>query len=352
MNSSRFLFLNFFLILLTFGCSKKQDNADASRSRGTLSVEGYVASGSPVENTILIPGNILPNERIEIRSELSGRIEVLNFSEGSFVKKGTLLVKVDDSELRAQFQKLEAQMAQAKADEARKKQLIDVSGITREEYDASVTRVKELDADIKLIKTRISKSSIIAPFDGYVGLRLASPGAYVSSGDIISTLVETDPAKVEFNVPEKYVGGIAKGLDITFKLSGGTEEFRGKVYATDPMIDANSRALRIRAICDNKANKLVPGAYVEVTLELEKIEDAIMIPTIALVPLMNGENVYLINNGRVILKEITTGIRNEKMIQVIDGIGKGDTLAVTGLLALRDGIPVNIGKVVTQQTMN
>lgn len=340
--------LKFFLFLLLAGCSQKQNTIDPARARNMLSVEGFVASGSPIENTLIIPGNILPNEQIEIRSELSGRIETLNFSEGSFVKKGTLLVKVDDSELRAQLQKLEAQMAQAKADEVRKKQLIVVSGITREEYDASVTRVKELDADVKLIRTRISKSSITAPFDGFVGLRLASPGAYVSSGDIISTLVETDPAKVEFNVPEKYVGGIAKDLDITFKLSGGTEEFRGKVYATDPMIDANSRALRIRAICDNKANKLVPGAYVEVTLKLEKIEDAIMIPTIALVPLMNGENVYLINNGRVKLMEIATGIRNEKMIQVISGIQKGDTLAVTGLLALRDGIPVNIGKVVTQ----
>jgi membrane fusion protein (multidrug efflux system) len=313
-----------------------------------MSVEGYVASESPIENTLIIPGNILPNEQIEIRSELSGRIEVLNFNEGSFVKKGTLLVKVDDSELRAQIQKLEAQMAQAKADEVRKKQLIEVSGITREEYDASATRVKELDADIKLIRTRIGKSSITAPFDGFVGLRLASPGAYVSSGNIISTLVETDPAKIEFNVPEKYVGGIAKGMDVTFKLSGGTEEFKGKVYATDPMIDANTRALKIRALCSNKANKLVPGAYVEVTLQLEKIENAIMIPTMALVPLMNGDNVYLINNGRVTLTEVATGLRNERMIQVVSGVDKGDTLAVTGLLALRDGIPVTIGKIVPQ----
>ncbi|HLF33528.1 MAG TPA: efflux RND transporter periplasmic adaptor subunit [Cyclobacteriaceae bacterium] len=348
MKNRRPFFLNFFLFLLVFGCSQDKNTADQARSRATMSVEGYVASESPIENTLIIPGNILPNEQIEIRSELSGRIEVLNFSEGSFVKKGTLLVKVDDTELRAQLQKLEAQMTQAKADEVRKKQLIDVSGITREEYDASVTRVKELDADIKLIRTRIGKSSITAPFDGFVGLRLASPGAYVSPGDIISTLVETDPAKIEFNVPEKYVGGIAKDLDITFKLSGGTEVFSGKVYATDPMIDANSRALKIRALCSNKANKLFPGAYVEVTLQLEKIDNAIMIPTMALVPLMNGENVYLINNGKVKLTQVSTGLRNERMIQVVSGIDKGDTLAVTGLLALRDGIPVAIGKIVTQ----
>jgi len=338
-----------FIISIFFNSSCSNNKSDdLKQQKGNLSVEGYIVKPMLLDNTIVIPGSILPNEQIEVRSELSGRIEELNFIEGGFVKKGTLLVKVDDSELLAQLQKLDAQIGQAHADEQRKKQLIEVNGITQEEYDAATTAVKELEADISLLKTRINKSSIRAPFDGYVGLRLASPGAYVSSGDIISTLVETNPAKIEFNVPEKYVGGIHNGMDVTFTLSGQETIFKGKVYATDPMIDASSRSLKVRAICENPLNKLVPGAYVELTLGLEKTKDALLIPTLALVPLLNSENVYIIKNGAAKLQQISTGARTENRIQVTEGLKIGDTLAVTGLLAIRDGMPVGISQIMTQ----
>jgi membrane fusion protein (multidrug efflux system) len=336
------------LILLSLGCNRKEKSGEGRKLEGVISVEGYVIKASPLENKIIIPGTILPNERTEIRTELSGRIEELNFTEGTYVTRGTLLMKVDDSELVAQLQKLEAQIEQAKSDEVRKKQLIEVNGITQEEYDLAATKVRELDADIKLIRTRISKSSIRAPFNGYVGLRAASPGAYVSSGDIISTLVETNPAKVDFSVPEKYAGGIRKGMEINFEVSGLEREFKGKIYAWDPMIDASSRALRVRALSDNSENRLVPGAFVKISLDLETIQNALMIPTLAVVPLMNSQNVYLIKNGMAKLQDIDTGIRDERMIQVTNGLRSGDTLAVTGLLALRNGIRVNVSKVVTE----
>jgi membrane fusion protein (multidrug efflux system) len=339
------LILAVLLFLQVSGCSDKNKLANPQKQGAKLSVEAYIVKSGPVDNVIVVPGTIFPNEQIQVRSELSGRIEELNFTEGTFVKKGTILVKVDDSELKAQLQKLEAQISQAKADESRKKQLIEVNGITQEEYDLSVTKIKEYEADIALIKSRIYKSSIRAPFDGFVGLRFASPGAYVSSGDIISTLVETNPVKVEFNVPEKYVGGIKDKMEVKFSLSGNPREFKGIVYAFDPMIDASSRTLKVRALGNNSGNDLVPGAFVEVSLEMDKITDALMIPTLALVPLMNGQNVYLVKNGRAKLQEVNTGIRNEKMIQVIKGVDELDTVVVTGLLAIRNGVPLIVSKI-------
>ncbi len=335
-------------IFFNSACKRTQKSNDPESKDNVISVEGFIVKPATLDNAITIPGTILPNEQIQVRSELSGRIEELNFKEGAFVKKGSLLVKVDDSELKAQLQKLHAQIEQAKADEQRKKQLIEVNGITQEEYDASVTTVKEFEADIALIQTRINKSNIRAPFDGYVGLRLASPGAYVSTGDIISTLVETNPAKIEFNVPEKYAGQIHKGMEVTFNLSGEEKSFVGKVYATDPMIDPSSRALKVRALCDNKKNELVPGAFVQLSLGLEKIKNALMIPTLALVPLVNSENVYVIKNGQAQLTEVTTGSRTENKVQIINGLTKGDTLALTGLLAIRNGMNINVSKIVTQ----
>ncbi len=336
------------LLILGISCSRSGNRIDAGNARSVMAVEGYIVKPVPLDNRLIIPGTILPNEQIEVRSELSGRIEELNFTEGTFVKKGALLVKVDDSELLAQLQKLNAQIDQARADQQRKKQLIEVNGITQEEYDSSVTAVKELEADIDLIKTRISKSNIRAPFDGYVGLRMASPGAYVTNGDIISTLVETNPAKIEFNVPEKYAGGIRKGMEVTFTLAGQDKHFSGKVYASDPMIDPASRALKVRALCGNPENRLMPGAFVELSLALEKINDALMVPTLALVPLLNSENVYLIRNGKAMLKQVSTGTRTENRIQITGGVQAGDTLAITGLLAMRNGMQVNISKIVTE----
>ncbi len=336
------------IFFFNIACNRTKKGDDPVRRNDQISVEGYVVEPTTLNNEITIPGTILPNEQIEVRSELSGRIEELNFNEGTFVKKGTLLVKVDDSELQAQLEKLNAQMEQARADEQRQKQLIEVNGITQEEYDESVTAVKELEADIDLIKTRIDKSSIRAPFDGFVGLRQASPGAYVSTGDIISTLVETNPAKIEFDVPEKYAGEIHKGMDVSFNLSGQDRIFKGKVYATDPMIDPSSRSLKVRALCENKNNELVPGAFVQLSLGLQDIKNALMIPTIALVPLLNSENVYVIKDGVSKLTEITTGTRTENKVEVTKGLNKGDTLALTGLLALRNDMKINISKIVSQ----
>jgi membrane fusion protein, multidrug efflux system len=340
------------LIIITFflghACSRT-DSGNNKRQTGKIAVEGFIVKQVPLENNITIPGSILPNEQIELRSELSGRIEKLNFIEGTFVRKGDLLVKVDDSELRAQLQKLDAQYDQAIADEQRKKQLIEVNGITQEEYDAAVTAVRGLEADISLIKTRISKSNIRAPFDGYVGLRMQSPGAYVTTGDIISTLVETNPAKIEFNVPERYVSGIHKGMIVTFNTSGDDTEYKGRVYANDPMIDLSSRSLKVRAVCENPQNKLVPGAFVELSLGLQKIDNALMVPTTALVPLLNSQNVYIVKNGTARLQEVTTGIRTENRVQITKGVQTGDTLALTGLLALRNGMPVSISEIVTHE---
>jgi membrane fusion protein (multidrug efflux system) len=223
-----------------------------------------------------------------------------------------------------------------------------MNGISQDEYDLAFTRLRELDADIDLIKTRINKSSIEAPFDGTIGLRMASMGAYVSPGDIITTLVQLNPIKIEFNVPEKYATFIKKGQIVNFQLSGGEKVYQGTIYATDPFIDPSIRALKVRALAENQENSLVPGAFVELTLELERINNALLIPTTAIVPLMNSQNVFVLKNGLAISTEIKTGIRKESLIQVTEGVTVGDSIAVTGLLSLRNRMPVTVSKIIQE----
>lgn len=329
------------MIMMSCGGDKAGKRDD---KRQKMEIEAFVVTASNLDNIIKTTGSILPNEKMELRSEVSGRIERLGFTEGTLVEKGTLLVQIDDSELQAQLQKLNAQLRIAKEDENRKLQLLAINGISQEIYDASLAKLEELEADIALTNSKIRKSKIIAPFTGKIGLRMVSEGAWVSTGEIISTLVQSNPVKVEFSVPERYSGFLEKGMKVSFTLSGLADTVHAEIYATEPQIDASTRSMRVRALTPNPTGKLIPGAFAELTINLGTITDALMVPTLTIVPLLNSQNIFVVKNGRARLVEVQTGIRTEKMLQVTQGIANGDTIATTGLLALKDYMPVSVIK--------
>ncbi len=336
------------MLLAIFSACHNKDQNNGTAATDKMQIEVYIVKEIPLNNIIKTSGSILPNEKIQLRSEVSGRVQTINFKEGTHVNKGMLLIQVDDAELRAQMKKFEAQLRIAKEDENRKKQLLAINGVSQEVYDAALTKVEELQADIDLTHAQIRNSRIEAPFDGIIGLREVSQGAYVSPGDIISTLVQLDPVKLEFNVPERYAIYIHRGMEVEFTISGSAKTFKASVYATDPEIDPNTRSLKIRALTPNKEGILIPGAFTDLSINLERIDNALMIPTLAMVPLLNSQNVYVVKNGAVKLVEVETGIRTEEMVQVTKGLELGDSVATTGLLALRDQMPVGIRKVAEQ----
>lgn len=343
---SNYLTKTVFLLAITLAVTSCGGGKTGKKEeqRQKMGIEAFVVASSSLDNIIKTTGSILPNEKMELRSEVSGRIDKLGFAEGTQVQKGAILVQIDDSELLAQLQKLNAQLRIAKEDENRKQQLLAINGISQEIYDASLARLEELEADIALTNSKIRKSKIIAPFSGKIGLRLVSEGAWVSTGEIISTLVQTDPIKVEFSVPERYASSLKKGMSVQFTIAGLDDPLEAEIYATEPQIDASTRAMKVRALTPNTSGLLIPGAFAELTINLGTIEDAIMVPTLTLVPLLNSQNVFLVKKGRAQLTEVETGIRTEKMIQITQGITSGDTVATTGLLALKDFMPVAVTK--------
>lgn len=342
-----FFRLSLFTLVLLFFISCKKEKKETTGKTGTNSteIEAYVAHFYKMENSFRTPGNVIPGEKVELMAELPGRVLSINFEEGSWVKKNQLLVQIDDSELNAQRRKFEAQLRIAKTDEQRKKELLKINGISQEIYDDALSTLEQLQADIDLINSRLIKSRINAPFSGRVGLRSVSPGAYLSTGDVIATLAQTDPVKIEFNVPEKYSRYVVDGLPIDFKVIGIDEIFHAKVYAIEPSIDASSRTLKVRASSDNKKEKLIPGAYADLTLNFEQLEDIIMVPTQAIVPSLNSQNVFVIKSGKAMRIPVKTGIQTEQAIQIKEGVNKGDTIAMTAILALREGMPVKVTKV-------
>lgn len=334
-----FYFIATFTII---SCSKKKEPIP-SGPQGSLpaqSVQVVIVKMAPLENSINATGTILSNEEVEIRSEIQGRITGLYFKEGERVQSGKLLVKIDDKELNAQLKKTELSILLAKEDESRKRKLLDINGISKEEYDQSQNNLLKLEADKDLLQIQINKTNIIAPFSGTIGLRYISEGGFVSSSDLITVLHQSDPVKVEFSVPEKYAALLNNGSVVNFTVEGDLNNYTAKVYAKEPKIDPATRTVKVRAISANPGNKLIPGAFAKLQISLETINEAIVLPSNALIPTISGQSVLVVKNGVASLQLVKTGIRTENTTQITDGLMLGDSVIVTGLLTVRDGMPV------------
>jgi len=294
-------------------------------------------------------GTLLPDEEVDLAFETSGKVVGIFFEEGTRVKKGELLAKVNDRPLQAQLLKLQAQLKLLEDREFRASQLLDRDAISRESYDQIATELQSLKADILLVEARIAETELRAPFDGTVGLRMISEGAFTNTQTKIVRLVKISPLKIEFAVNERYAGQVAPGFPITFVTNSAPQQFEARVYAVDPLVDLDTRTIVVRAHYPNRNEELKPGSSVSVTALLSKIEDAVSIPTEAIIPEMDGEKVFIYKNGKAEQRKVVTGLRTESNIQIKEGLNFGDTLLTTAILQLRESIPIQLDTLVTNQ---
>jgi membrane fusion protein (multidrug efflux system) len=308
------------------------------QGRNVLNVSGFLIKPTVMNELINSTGTLRPDEEVDLAFETSGKIVGINFTEGTRVKKGDLLAKINDKPMQAQFQKLQAQRKLVEEKEFRQRSLLDKDAISRESYDQIVTELQTIQADINLIRARISETELRAPFDGIIGLRYLSEGSYATPSTKIARLVKISPIKVEFSIPERYADEVNIGFPVSFDVDEKT--YQAAVYATDPKIDLVTRTLVIRALYPNKNEELKPGRYTLVTLLLSQINNAIAIPSEALIPEMEGEMVYVYRNGKASTIKVNTGLRTESLVQIVDGLELGDTLITTGILQLRQSLPV------------
>jgi len=344
MNSATRLTLIFATILIVFilpSCQqKKTGTGQAAVAPRPVEVNAVVAVPQLLENKIFSTGNILANEEVEIRAEVPGRVMSINFREGSAVRKGDLLIKINDDELQAELKKLLLDEKLATDDVYRKEKLLELKAVSQEELDISRSQLGVIQAQIELVRARLEKTGIYAPFSGHIGLRYVSPGGYISSSMLIARMQQTDPVKIEFNVPEKYITGIKTGMDVTFTVAGSDSLFTGQIYAIEPRIDPSTRAFTVRARCQNPGGILTPGAFAKVNIILEKIPDALVLPSDAFIPDIRGEKVMVCRNGKAVTAYVTTGVRTENEVQVVSGINPMDTVILTGLLQIKEQMSV------------
>lgn len=307
-----------------------------------LPVRGYLVQPQVLENKVETSGTIVANEEVNLTSEASGKVVGLYFQEGTRVNKGQLLAQLNDNELRAQLQKAQSQQALYKAQEYRQKVLLEKQAVSQQEYDVVNTQLQTVESDIALIRAQLQKTQIWAPFDGTIGLRKVSEGAYVSPGTVISTLQNIDMVKIEFSVPEKYSARVHAGEQIVFRVRSSDKANAARIFAVEPRIDPATRNMTMRAICANPGGLLVPGAFADVELILERIDRALMIPTESLVPELNAQKVFVKKNGVAQVRVIQTGTRTRDKIQVTQGLALGDTVLTTGILQLKPDAPVRV----------
>lgn len=338
------------IILVFISCGEKKKTTTSTTNGGpggqqqTLQVDAMIASAKPLSADIEVPGTILPNETTEIHPEVSGRVVQLNVREGSFVGKGALLAKLYDGDLQAQLRKLEVQLKIAEQTENRQGQLLKIQGISQQEYDLSLLQVSNLKADIDIVREAVRKTEIRAPFNGKLGLKNISQGAYVTPSTIVTTISQVSQLKLQFNVPEKYGSLLRNGQIVNFTIDGSTKTFSASIIASEVQMDENTRSLAIRAMVRNSDPVLIPGVFAKVRIILGQNENAIMIPTIVVQPLGRQKLVYLYKNGKSVPANITTGVRDSSNVQVLTGLNIGDTVITTGLLFLRPNGDVKLKK--------
>ena len=313
--------------------------------RQLLSVSGFLIKPVQMNDPINSIATLLPDEEVDLSFETSGKIVGINFTEGTRVKKGDLLAKINDKPLQAQLQKLVAQRKLMEEKEFRQRSLLDKDAISQESYDQIVTELQTNEADINLVKARISETELHAPFDGIIGLRYLSEGGYANPSTKIARLVKISPLKIHFSIPERYADEVDLGFPVTFYVD--EQAYEAAVYAVDPKIDLDTRTIVIRAIYPNRKEELKPGRFAQVSLLLSQIDNAIAIPTQALIPEMEGEMVYTYRNGKASSIKVATGLRTESLIQIVDGLKFGDTLITTGILQLRENLPVVLDTLIT-----
>jgi membrane fusion protein (multidrug efflux system) len=332
--------------LIGYRITKNSEESEKGGGKGDkkppMMVDAIVVSETNFANTISLSGSIEANENVEIRSEVSGIVEKIYFTEGTNVRKGQVLLKVNDIELRAQLSQAQTRQSLASENERRAKLLLQKEAISQEEYDIASAEFRSLKAQTQLIQAQIAKTSIRAPFSGKIGLRNISPGTYVTPTTLITKLVSANQVKISFSIPEKYASEVENNSPIQLTIPNNSEKFTAKIYAIEPEIETSTRTLKIRAIAENPNGKLLAGTFATIELPLKNIKGAIQIPSEAVVPVQDGKVVYIANNGKAKEVKIETIVRTDKNVIVTQGVKSGDTILTSGVMALKDEADIKV----------
>ncbi len=288
-------------------------------------------------------GTLKAMQGIVVTTEVPGRVSEINFKSGQNIKKGDLVLNLNDDVLQAQLKSAKAKAQLSLAEAARIATLYKKNSVSKSAYEQAQATKASDQAGVDEINARLDQMHITAPFAGKLGLRKVSVGDYLQPGQAIVNLQSLDPILVIFAVPENYIGQVKVGQSMQLNTSTYKEDtFRGEVFAVDALLDAGTRSLSVQANIPNPDKKLMPGMFVDVTLALGAPVQAIHVPQSAVVYDPEGAYVYLVKDNKAVKRNVTLGVRTKDSVIIESGLRIGDTVISDGQQRLFDGAAVMV----------
>src|SRR5438034_2896027 len=334
------------LLLAALAACKKANSAAGGGPGGpggfAMPVEVAAAVRDTVVDAIAATGQIEAIQSIELRPEVSGRITDILVREGQQVADGTPLFKVDDAELKAQVAQAEAERQLARQALERTKQLIAQNASSTSDLEQAQAKSQGADANYDLLKTRLDRTVVRAPFAGVVGRRLVSIGTYVSNQTPLITLQSVNPQHASFQVPERYADRLRRGQLVSFQVAAlPGRNFSGEVVFVDPVVELPARTILIKARVPNPEHQLQAGMFIEARLATDIRPNALVVPEDAILPVQGSTYVWVVKDGKADRRQVTIGVRTAGWAEIEGGgVQAGDQVVVGGLERLFPGAPV------------
>ena len=327
-------------------CKKNiKEGAQTSAKKPPVLVDVLIADFNNLPSTVELNGNVLPQEMIEIRPEVSGRITQLMINDGAAVAAGALLARINNADLQAQQQQLQVQYDMAVKTEQRLKKLLEINGVNQADYDQALSQVNLITANKNILQAQLDKTEIRVPFSGVLGLRQISNGAYVTPSSVLTTLQSKDQFKLDFLVPESYLPLLKINQKVNVSSPHSSEILSATIIAFESNINNSTNNAKVRAKLHS--NKLKAGSFVKINLD--KSEKGIVVPTNAIIPDALSNQVVIVKNGKGKFQNVKTGIRNANVVQITEGINQGDSVVVGGVLFVRPNAELKIKQIKSSQ---
>lgn len=343
------LIVSIFFLSLLGACGGKSKSSEAAKkstvsSGGEIPVEAYVVVPQTLNASVTVAGTLYPYEETQITPEVAGKVTGLYINEGSYVRKGAVLATLFDEDLKAELNKLNVQLQLAKKTRERQDQLLKIGGISQQDYDLSILNQSTIEADMAVLKAALNKTVIRAPYSGRLGFKNISPGAYVTPQTVITSISQVGRLKLIFSVPEKYFSKVRTGSSVAFTTETSPKVYSARILATEAGITMENRSLKVQAAVDNSDHRLSAGGFANVNFDLGEEENAVMIPSQAIIPQARDKKVILYKEGFPDFTTVTTGMRDSAKIEILSGIELGDTVVTTGLLSIKPESKIKILK--------
>lgn len=332
-----------------FGAPAAKAQQAAPQRQAGVPIEVAKPERATVSEDLEALGTLAADESVVIAPEIAGRVVELGFREGEAVKRGQALVKLDTAILTAELKQAQSDLSLARDTYERNRSLVSRGAGTQVSLEQATAALASQEARVQLAQAKMAQSTIAAPFDGVIGLRSVGVGDFVSVGKQLITLTKIDTMKVDFRVPEIFLSKLKVGQSIQLRVDAYPDRhFAGEIFAIDPVVDTNGRAIRLRAFVPNKDLTLKPGLFARVTIIVDQRPNALLLPETAIVPQPVGQAVFIVQDGKAKRVAVEIGKRLPGKVEVTNGVTPEMQVVTAGQMRLREGSAVAVKERQTQ----